>query len=93
MLEKDIENRARLYVEMQGGQLLKFTSPGKRGVPDRVALLPRGRVLFIEFKAPGKKPTAQQMHTISDLVRLGHRAVWVDSFERAKAEIDGAIYS
>lgn len=37
-----------------GGLAPKFTSPGFDGVPDRLILLPGGKVAFIELKAPGK---------------------------------------
>lgn len=33
----------------------------RRGVPDRIVLA-KGRVIFVELKAPNEKPTAQQLH-------------------------------
>lgn len=55
MREADLEKRIKQRIEKTGGLCLKFTSPGFTGVPDRIALLPGGRCLFIEVKRPGAK--------------------------------------
>lgn len=60
MLEKTIEAALVKRVKALGGMCEKFTSPSKRSVPDRLVTLPGGRVIFVELKAPGKKPTAKQ---------------------------------
>jgi hypothetical protein len=51
-LEKDIERKLRLTVAKYGGKCLKWTCPGWSGVPDRIILLPNGRVMFVETKRP-----------------------------------------
>lgn len=51
-LEKDIETKLRQMVERHGGKCLKWVCPGWVGVPDRIVLLPGGRVLFVETKRP-----------------------------------------
>lgn len=51
-LEKDIEQKLRRTVEKHGGRCLKWTCPGWSGVPDRIILLPGGRVVFVELKRP-----------------------------------------
>lgn len=56
--ERDIESGLRRQVEKMGGKFMKFTSPGNDGVPDRIAILPGGRVWFVELKREGEKPTA-----------------------------------
>lgn len=55
MHEKEVEQKLVKAVKLAGGFCLKFTSPGFDGVPDRLVLLPKGRMAFIELKAPGKK--------------------------------------
>jgi hypothetical protein len=50
MQEKEVEKYLRREVESMGGMCLKFISPGNAGVPDRIVLLPGGRVWFIEIK-------------------------------------------
>lgn len=51
-LEKDIEKNLRDMVKSRGGKCLKWVCPGWSGVPDRIILLPRGRIIFVETKRP-----------------------------------------
>lgn len=60
MLERDIEKALVKRVKCLGGLCEKFTSPGRRSVPDRIITLPGGRIVFAECKAPGKVPTDAQ---------------------------------
>ena len=55
MNEKIIEKKLRESIQRLDGLALKFTSPSFTGVPDRIVLMPGGRVWFVELKAPGKK--------------------------------------
>lgn len=71
MKEKTIEQKFRKAVRGAGGLALKFTSPGLDGMPDRLALLPGGRMAFVEVKAPGKKPRPLQLARHRMLRRLG----------------------
>lgn len=50
MRERDIERWLRRQIESMGGLAYKFSSPGNDGVPDRIAIMPEGRVWFIELK-------------------------------------------
>ena len=54
-----------------GGKFMKFTSPGNDGVPDRIAVLPGGRVWFVELKREGEKPTAIQKWQMEQLRKMG----------------------
>lgn len=87
MRERDIENYLRNQVKAQGGKAYKFTSPGNSGVPDRIVLLPGGRVAFVELKAPGKKPTALQVNQQEQIRLLGQRVEVIDS----KAKVDDLL--
>jgi hypothetical protein len=60
MLERVIENALVRRVKSLGGMCEKFTSPGRRSVPDRLVTLPGGTIIFVELKAPGKAPTEKQ---------------------------------
>ena len=55
MLEKSVEQALVNEVRNRGGRCLKWVSPGRRGVPDRICLFPGGVVVFVETKQPGKK--------------------------------------
>ena len=55
MREKDIERKLTKAVKDMGGLAPKFVSPGFDGVPDRLVLLPEGKLAFVELNAEGKK--------------------------------------
>lgn len=50
-------------------------------MPDRIVLLPQGKIIFIELKAPGKKPRPIQKYRIKELKALGFRVEIIDSIE------------
>ena len=60
MLERDVEKALVKRVKALGGMAEKFTSPSRRSVPDRIVTMPDGKIIFVELKAPGKKPTEAQ---------------------------------
>ena len=60
MLEKQIEAKVCAYAREKGLLVYKFTSPAYASVPDRLFILPNGRMFFCEFKRAKQKPTAQQ---------------------------------
>ena len=55
MLEKSIEKKLADAVKKRGGLAPKFVSPGLDGMPDRIVLMPGGRLAFVEVKAPGTR--------------------------------------
>ncbi|NEW62271.1 VRR-NUC domain-containing protein [Granulicatella sp. zg-ZJ] len=55
MLEKEIERQLVKSVKAKNGLCLKFNCLSMNGVPDRVILMPDGKIAFVEVKAPGKK--------------------------------------
>jgi hypothetical protein len=80
MPEKQIEKRFRLAVKARGGLSLKLTTPGFTGIPDRLNLLPGGRVIFCEFKFGGNKLSVRQEAVIRVLRGLGFACWIVDEF-------------
>lgn len=78
MRERDVEAHYKKLVEARGGLFIKFTSPSHSGVPDRIVILPDGRIYFVEFKAPNKKPRPLQEHIINKIRELGCEVRVVD---------------
>ena len=56
MRESQVEKHLAKRVAALGGLCWKFVSPNLRGVPDRIVVMPEGRVFFVELKAPGELP-------------------------------------
>lgn len=80
MLERDIEAYLVKRCKEIGALCDKFTSPQRRAVPDRMITF-GGRVLFVELKATGKKPTEAQVRDHDRRRAAGAEVVWLDSKE------------
>ncbi len=80
--EKTVEHRLQQAVRRQGGIALKIISPAFDGIPDRLVLLPGGRMAFVEVKAPGRKPRPLQKARHRLLRQLGFRVYVLDAPEQ-----------
>ena len=67
-----------------GGAAYKFTSPQRRSVPDRLVLLPGGRVFFAEMKATDEKPTEAQAREHECLRALGFSVLVIDNKDQTE---------
>ena len=87
MLERTIELKFVKEVKKAGGIALKLVCPGYIGMPDRLVLMPRGKMFFSEMKAPGQKPRPVQVKRHEMLRNLGFKVYVVDSLEVMPDEI------
>ena len=78
MNEKSIEQKLIQAVKAMGGIAPKFVSPGLGGMPDRIILLPGGKIAFAEVKAMGRKPRPLQILRHNMLRRLGFEVFVLD---------------
>lgn len=78
MREKEIEQKLVKAVKDRGGICPKLVCPAYAGMPDRMALIPGGRVGFVEVKAPGKVPRPLQLARHMLLRRLGFQVYVLD---------------
>ena len=85
--EADVEAYLVKQVRARGGDALKFTSPGRRHVPDRLVTAPSGGVVLVEVKAPGQKPRVAQVREHMRLRAAGFVVVVVDSFDAVDATV------
>lgn len=84
MREAEIEKHFVWSVERLGGKTWKFTSPGRRGVADRIACFPNGDTWFVELKTRGGKLSVLQRVFERDMARLNQRYVCLGT----KEEVD-----
>lgn len=82
MREKIIEQHLVKAVKNSGGIAPKLVSPGFDGMPDRLVLLPGGKIGFVEVKAPGKEPRPLQVARHGLLQRLGFKVFVLDDPEQ-----------
>ena len=86
--EKRIEQQFIKAVKAKGGIAPKFVSPGLNGVPDRIVLLPGGKIGFVEVKAPGEKPRPLQLARHNRLRQLGFKVYILDRTDQIGVILD-----
>ena len=81
-LERDVERRLARRVEELGGLCIKH---GQDGWPDRIVMLPGGRLYWVELKRPHGRLADLQMYRAVELGKVGQQVVclWsVDDVEK-----------
>ena len=91
MKEKDIEQALRKAVKSKGGIAFKFVSPSMNGVPDRIILMPKGQLAFVELKAPSKKMRSLQIKRKRQIEALGFKVYCIDGMEQIGGFIDELV--
>lgn len=81
MNEKLIEKKLREKVKQLGGIAIKFSSFTFTGFPDRIVLMPGGRIWFAELKTTGKSLLPRQKIVIPMLRQLGFQVRVIDDEE------------
>lgn len=95
MRESEIEAHLVKRVKELGGEVRKVQWIGRRGAPDRLVMLPPGdvraadyltyyglsRTIWVELKAPGKKPELHQEREHQRMRAMGQRVEVIDSIE------------
>ena len=89
-LESYLERAVCDEVKRRGGRAFKWVSPGNTGVPDRICILPGGRVIFAELKRPGLKDglSLRQKKIIRLLENLGCTVWRIDDIEDFRRRLD-----
>lgn len=87
MREKYIEQKLVREVKRRSGLCEKWNS-GSSGWPDRIVLLPDGKIGFVEVKAPGEKPRKLQVHRHDQLRALGYKVFVLDDMGQIGGIID-----
>jgi hypothetical protein len=79
MTEAHLEKKLVAFCREHGLLTYKFASPSHRGVPDRI-IMGRGKVMFLELKRPGNKPTALQEREQRRITDCGICAWWASDW-------------
>ena len=85
ILENDIELRLVHGIEQLGGLCIKV---GQDGWPDRLCVLPGGRVCWVELKRPDGSASGPQRWRAVQLRRLGQRVERPSSAEEVDALLE-----
>ena len=82
MRESTIEKVLVRAVRESGGLAIKLVSPGWAGAPDRLILMPGGKLAFVELKAPGQIQRPLQVKRKRQLEALGFSVYCIDQPEQ-----------
>ncbi len=88
MTERLIEQTLREGFESKGGMCFKFIPSYLTGFPDRIGLMPGGRIFFIELKRPSGILSARQRFVHRQLEALGFPVIILWSIEQVNNFID-----
>lgn len=88
MREREIEKKFTDTVKKRGGIAPKFVSPGFDGMPDRIVLFPKGKMAFVEVKAPGEQPRPLQIKRMEMLKSLGFQVFVLNEMKQIGVIID-----
>lgn len=88
MREKTLEGKLVKSVKALGGIAPKFVSPNFDGMPDRLVLLPKGKIAFVEVKRNNEKPRPLQTARHNLLEGLGFKVFILDKESQIKEILD-----
>ncbi len=83
-LEREIEKYLGRELKAIGCLWYKWVSPGARGVPDRILILPDGTVRFVELKTETGKLSMLQMLQTEKLKTWGQKVFVVRGMDDAR---------
>ena len=86
--ESYIEKKVSDYARKLGWLTFKWTSTSQRFVPDRLFFY-GGKVVIVEFKAPGKEPSKAQRIIHNMLDKVGFPVYVIDDVEEGKKLFNG----
>lgn len=86
-LERDVESHLKKSVKRMGGRCIKLSSQHEEGLPDRMVMLPGGKVFFVELKRLGGVLSPMQRVQHKSFKKLGFK-VYVPY---TKEEIDDLL--
>ena len=80
--EKLLEKKLGDKLKQMGGWSIKLLPTFITGIPDRLCLVPPGRVFFAELKTTKEKPKPIQLAQHRKLRRMGFRVEVIDTTEQ-----------
>lgn len=92
MLEARVEQRLVDRVKAAGGMIIKMV-PVVAGVPDRLVILPGGKVRFVELKSPTGRLRPAQRAWIAKAAKREIHAVVLSSTQQVDDWIDQEVMS
>lgn len=88
-IESDIEKYLVRRVKEAGGKCYKWPAVFEEGIPDRIVILPKGKIVFAETKRPkGGRLSDAQIYQHKILRRLGCRVYVIKTKEEVEVMLN-----
>ena len=91
--ERDVESYLVRKLGEVGLPCIKFNPDGKVGMPDRIVLLPGGRVVWVELKTDNGRLEEIQKLQHRKLENQGHAVAVIWSRDQVDRFVDGLVLS
>ena len=79
--EKYLERKLKEAIFLKDGLCIKILCNSFTGFPDRMCLLPGGKIFFAEIKSTGFERSGRQALVHRKLTRLGFKSYLIDNME------------
>lgn len=89
--EKIVERKLVELTKLNGGMCVKLLSFHINGLPDRMLLFPKAKLVFVELKSTGEKPRKIQLFIHDKLRKMGFRVEIIDTIEQVIDLIEDII--
>lgn len=89
--EKIVERKLVEMCKLNGGMCIKLLSFHINGLPDRLCIFPKAKLVFVELKTTGEKPRKIQLFMHDKLRKMGFRVEVIDTVEKAIDLIEDII--
>lgn len=89
--EKVIEQKLVTLTKLNGGMCIKLLSFHIIGLPDRMCIFPKAKIVFVELKTTGLKPAPIQTHMHNKIRAMGFRVEVIDTVEKVENLISDVI--
>jgi hypothetical protein len=90
MTEKEFERRMCELIKRRGGLTYKLVGL-VNGLPDRIVILPGGRVIFVELKSDTGRLSKLQRFRIKEMEKVGAEVRVLRGFNDVKNFIEGVM--
>lgn len=89
--EKLVERKLVEITKLNGGMCIKLLSFHTLGLPDRLCIFPKAKIVFVETKTTNQKPRPIQVFIHNKLRKMGFRVEVIDTVEKVVEVIESVI--
>ena len=89
--EKSVERKLVEITKLNGGMCIKLLSFHLIGLPDRLCIFPKAKLVFIETKTTKQKARPVQIYMHNKIRKMGFRVEVIDTVDKVIDIIEDVI--